>query len=35
MYKCRDHWYAKDDEVNCGFEKIDGKKIFDSQVWQS
>ncbi len=31
-FDCRDHWYAKDDEVNCGFARVGGEKIFDSQV---
>ena len=32
-FACKDLWYTKEHEVNCGFAKdSEGEKIFDSQV---
>lgn len=30
--RCRDDWYAHDDEVACGFKYENGERVFDSQV---
>ena len=29
---CRDDWFAREGEAACGFQYVNSKKIFDSQV---